>query len=46
MAINWTDAQINEIVQNVLAQMKNTPAQPAANWDATQYNGRKLIGIF
>ncbi len=46
MATNWTDAQINEIVQSVLSQMKKEPVQPAASWDATQYNGRKLIGIF
>ncbi|MBP5293968.1 MAG: aldehyde dehydrogenase family protein, partial [Clostridia bacterium] len=26
--------------------MKKEPVQPAASWDATQYNGRKLIGIF
>ena len=46
MATNWTDAQINEIVQSVLAQMQKEPVKPAATWDATQYNGRKLIGIF
>ena len=28
MATNWTDAQINEIVQSVLSQMKKEPVQP------------------
>ncbi len=48
MQNNFTEAQINAIVANVLAEMKK-PAAPAAEakaWDSTQYMGRKLIGIY
>ena len=47
MAINWTDAQIAELVAKVVAEV-TTSATPAAgnNWDSTQYNGRKLIGVY
>lgn len=46
MAINWTDAQISQIVQSVMAQMNSSAPKVSANWDATQYNGRKFIGIY
>ncbi len=45
MAINWTAAQIEEIVKNVLAQVKETDA-PSKTWDATSYCGRKLVGVY
>lgn len=47
MAINWTDAQIEEIIKKVVAEIggadvkKDVPA-----YDSTSYNGRKFIGIF
>ena len=45
MAINWTDAQIEEIVKMVVSQIgaekKDVPA-----FDSESYNGRKFIGIF
>ncbi len=45
MAINWTEAQVAELVAKVVAEIKaETPAAPA--WSSTQYNGRKLIGIY
>lgn len=45
MALEITEAQIGKIVEEVLRSMP--AAQPAApQWDATQYNGRKFIGIF
>ena len=48
MANNWTEAQINEIVASVLKQMNTSAPAPAATkqWDSTQYEGRKLIGIY
>jgi propionaldehyde dehydrogenase len=45
MAINWTDAQIEEIVKNVLAQVKQ-PDTPNKTWDASSYCGRKYIGVY
>ncbi len=45
MAINWTEAQIEEIVKAVIANVK-TEEKPTGTWSSTAYCGRKLIGIF
>ncbi len=47
MANKLSEAQINEIVSRVVSEFKK-PAAPAAakEWDATQYHGRRLIGVF
>ncbi len=45
MAINWTEAQIEEVVSAVIKNLGGA-LQKKAGWDASQYNGRKLIGIF
>ena len=45
MAINWTDAQIEEIVKAVIANVK-TEAAPSATWSSTSYAGRQLIGVY
>ncbi len=47
MAINWTEAQVAELVAKVVAEMRTDTAVAAApSWDSTQYNGRKLTGIY
>ncbi len=47
MAINWTEAQVAELVAKVVAEMRtDTAAAAAPSWDSTQYNGRKLTGIY
>lgn len=49
MAINWTEAQIAEVVSKVLAGMnpgESKPSPASRNWDSTQYEGRRFIGIF
>ena len=48
MAINWTEAQVAELVAKVVAEMRaDKPAtQAAPAWSSTQYNGRPLIGIY
>ncbi len=45
MAINWTEAQIGEVVSAVIKNLGGSP-QSSRSWDATQYNGRKFIGVF
>ena len=45
MAINWTEAQINEIIGAVLKEI-GTEKAPASTWNSTSYCGRKLIGIY
>ena len=42
---NWSEEQIAQIVKSVLTQVKpDAEALPA--YDATQYNGRKFIGVY
>ncbi|MBQ7319521.1 MAG: aldehyde dehydrogenase EutE [Clostridia bacterium] len=45
MAINWTEAQIGEIVAAVLKEV-STESVASCKWDSTSYCGRKLIGIY
>ncbi len=45
MAINWTEAQIEEVVSAVIKNLGGA-AKSTRGWDSTQYNGRKLIGVF
>ena len=46
MAINWTEAQIEEVVASVLKNLKGETPARANGWDSTQYEGRKLIGVY
>ncbi len=48
MAINWTEAQIEEVVASVIKNLKATASDTPAEkkWDARSYEGRTLIGIF
>ena len=46
MAINWTEAQIEEVVSAVLKGINGGTATTKNEWDSTQYNGRKLIGVY
>ncbi len=46
MAINWTEAQIEEVVNAVLKGINGGTATTKNEWDSTQYNGRKLIGVY
>ena len=44
MAMEVTEAQVRQIVQEILRKL---PAEPTdGGWDATQYHGRRFIGIF
>ena len=43
MAINWTDAQIEQVVAAVIKNLGGNSVSKSG-WDSTQYNGRKLIG--
>ena len=46
MAINWTEAQVAELVAKVVAEMRSETTAAAPSWSSTQYNGRKLVGIY
>ena len=46
MAINWTEAQIEEVIASVMKNLGNGGATVRSDWDSTQYHGRKLIGIY
>lgn len=46
MAINWTEAQIEEVVASVLKSLNTDAISSKKGWDSTQYNGRKLVGVY
>ena len=41
-----TENEVRQLVSQVLERMQGAPAAATASWDSTQYNGRKLIGVF
>ena len=45
MTINWTDAQIEQVVQQVVAQIRAQEA-PKATYTPTSYCGRPFVGIY
>ncbi len=45
MARNLTEAEIREVVSQVLSNVQSAAA-PSASYDSTQYAGRKFIGVF
>ena len=47
MAINWTEAQIEEVVASVIKSLNpEAPAETLHEWSATSYDGRHLEGVF
>ena len=46
MAINWTEAQIEEVIAKVIKNLGGGASTIRNDWDSKQYNGRKLIGIY
>ncbi len=52
MAINWTETQIEEVVASVIKTLNKSGAtkletEPSeSGWSSTQYQGRKLKGIY
>ena len=46
MAIQWTEAQIEEVIASVIKNLNGGAPVVKNGWDSTQYNGRKLIGVY
>lgn len=46
MAINWTEAQIEQVVAAVLQNLNGGAPAPTTGYDGSQYNGRKYIGVY
>ena len=52
MAINWTETQIEEVVASVIKTLNKSGAssvetsQNTNGWSSTEYQGRKLKGIY
>ncbi len=47
MANNLTEAQISAIVARVVSEYKKPATVPSTKaWDSTQYQGRRLIGVY
>ena len=45
MAINLTEAQVAELVAKVVKEIRSEAPADKDSWDATQYGGRKFIGV-
>ncbi len=46
MAVNWTEAQIEAVIANVIRNLKTDAQTGSVQWDAKGYNGRKFIGVY
>ena len=46
MAINWTEAQIEEIVASVMKGLKKEAPATECEYDGCGYNGKKFIGVY
>ena len=46
MAINWTEAQIEEVINAVIKNLNGGAPVAKNSWDGSQYNGRKYIGVY
>ena len=46
MAINWTEAQIEEIVASVMKSLTSEAPATKGEYDGEGYNGKKYIGVY
>ena len=46
MAINWTEAQIEEVVASVIKNLNLGQTKSEEGFSATGYNGRNFIGVY
>ena len=47
MAINWTESQIEEVIAAVIKNLnKQTPAVATTNYDGSQFEGHRYIGVY
>ena len=46
MAINWTEAQIEQIVASVMSQLKGEAPAPKGEYCGAGYNGKRYIGVY
>ena len=46
MAINWTEAQIEQIVASVMKGLKSESPATNGEYDGAGYNGKKYIGVY
>ena len=46
MAINWTEAQIEQIVASVMKGLGQNPTADGKKYDGSGYNGKRYIGVF
>ena len=46
MAINWTEAQIEQIVATVMKGLKSETPATKGQWDGRGYQGKRYIGVY
>ena len=46
MAINWTEAEIEEVVKRVISGLSTVAPSARREWSAEAYEGRRFIGVY
>ena len=46
MAVNWTEAQIEEVVLSVIKSLKGESTRKECSYDGAGYGGRRYIGVY
>ena len=46
MAINWTEAQIEEVVKRVISGLSGASESARREWSAEEYEGRRFVGVY
>ena len=46
MAINWTEAQIEQLVASVMRSLKSEAPATKGDYDGEGYNGKRYIGVY
>ena len=46
MAINWTEAQIEQIIASVMKELKSEAPATKGKYDGSSYIGKKYIGVY
>ena len=46
MAINWTEAEIEEVVKRVISGLSTASPSARREWSAEEYEGRRFVGVY
>lgn len=46
MAINWNEAELEQIVNKIVSELQSAQPVLEKTWDSTQYCGRRFVGVY